>query len=288
MELIANGWDDYELIDSGNELRLERVGDVVISRQSAQAIWPPALSQSEWKDRLFASHYRHDQGPGRWDMHKPVAESWEIVFGATTFEARLTPFGHIGFFPEQQVQWPWMAERLQAVESPRVLNLFAYTGGSTLAVAGAGAHVTHVDAVKGVVNWARSNAACSGLGDAPIRWIVDDALKYCRREQRRGSRYDAIILDPPTFGRGPQGTVWKIEKDLVTLLEVCRELLSDTPQWVLLTAHTPGMTAAVLRNMLTPFVASRGGALISGDMVQTSPAGPYALPAGVYCRWTAE
>jgi 23S rRNA (cytosine1962-C5)-methyltransferase len=288
VELIAPGWDDYELIDSGNEMRLERIGPHVISRQSAQALWRPSLSSDEWDEELSAGHYRHDQGPGRWDMKKPVPDTWQIAFNEIRLKIKLTPFGHIGLFGEQQCQWPWITDQLKGLKKPRVMNLFAYTGGATLAAACGGGHVTHVDAVKGIVGWARENAQLSGLADANVRWIVDDALKYCRREQRRGSQYEALILDPPTFGRGPQGTVWKIEKHLVELLEVGEQLLSDNPRFVLLTAHTPGVTAAVLRNILGPLVRSRGGALQSGDMIQTSRQGDNVLPSGVYCRWEAE
>ncbi len=286
MELLATGWDDYEVIDGGDGMRLERIGEVVIARQSAQALWTPQLSKDQWDARVCATHYRPDQGPGSWSYNKRVPDAWPITFGDVTLEMRLTPFGHIGMFAEQQVQWPWLTERMRERADPTALNLFAYTGGSTLACAAGGARVTHLDAVKGIVNWARSNAAASGLGDAPIRWIPDDALKYVRREVRRGRRYDAIVLDPPTFGRGPQGSVWKIERDIVELLSLCEQLLSDEPSLLLLSAHTPGVTAAVLRNLLAPLVAKRGGVLQSGDMVQQTTAAPsIALPAGVYCRW---
>ncbi len=285
MELLADGWADYEVIDGGDGMRLERIGDVVISRQCAQALWKPHLGPAEWEKRCAATHYRPDQGAGTWTCHKDVPDSWQIRFDAVTLEMRLTPFGHIGMFAEQQVQWRWLADRLGRRDGATALNLFAYTGGSSLACAAAGAAVTHVDAVRGIVTWARANAAASGLADAPIRWIVDDALKFVRREVRRGRRYDAIVLDPPTFGRGPQGTVWKIEQDLVELVGLCEQLLSDAPSLLLLTGHTPGVTAAVLRNVLAPLVARRGGALQSGDMVQATSASPTVLPAGVYCRW---
>ena len=285
VELCAPGWEDYELIDSGHELRLERIGPVVISRQSAQAIWPPALPESEWKALLHASHYRPDQGAGDWTMHRSVPDAWEIGLGRLRLEVRLTQFGHIGFFPENQVQWPWIEERCRERPGAEVLNLFAYTGGASLAAACGGARVTHVDAAKGVVTWGRENAARSGLGEAPVRWIVDDVLKFMYREQRRGRRFDAIVLDPPTFGRGPQGSVWKIERDLTELLALCAAMLTDEPLFLLLTAHTPGVTAAVLRNLLKPIEERFGGTLVAGDMVQSSHRSPCLLPAGVYCRW---
>lgn len=290
MELSAPGWADYELLDSGDFLRLERIGDVVISRQSAQAVWARALDKAEWGRRSQAAHFRRDQGPGEWTYSgRRPPESWIIALERMRLEMRLTPFGHIGMFPEQQAQWPWITEQAASLDGARVLNLFAYTGGSTLAAALGGGRVTHVDAVKGIITWARANASHSGLSDAPIRWIVDDALKFVRREHRRGKRYDAIILDPPTFGRGPQGTVWKIERDLLTLLDACEQVLSERPLFVLLSGHTPGFTAAVLRNVLHPLLARRGGRLQAGDMVQAGPGGGgAALPAGVYCRWLAD
>ena len=288
MELIAPGWEDYELIDSGGELRLERFGDVTVSRQSGQAIWEAHLSKEDWDAQTWSTHYRQDQGPGEWKHRRKIPDSWQIRFGRAVMELKLTPFGHTGLFAEQQAQWPWITSELEGMDGPRVLNLFAYTGGSTLAAALGGARVTHVDAVKNIVNWARKNAELSGLADAPIRWIVDDALKYCRRELRRGSQYEAIVLDPPTFGRGPQGSIWKIEDQLTELLEVLVQLLSDQARFLLLSAHTPGMTAAVLNNLLHGLVKRRGGRLESGDMVQTSTHSPFGLPSGVYCRWTSE
>jgi len=201
-------------------------------------------------------------------------------------EMRLTDFGHIGMFAEQQVQWPWIQQQCETLDGARVLNLFAYTGGSTLAAALGGAQVTHLDAVRGVVQWASNNARLSGLEACPIRWIVDDALKFTNREIRRNKRYDAIILDPPTFGRGPKGDVWKIETSLRELLSNCFKLLSDTPLFILLSAHTPGFTAAVLRNVLLTEVETVGGSLVSGDMVQAVDGTKAVLPAGVFCRWT--
>lgn len=287
MELVAEGWKDYALIDSGNGLRLERVGPVVISRQSGQAYWEPALSDSEWKTRLTASHWRHDQGPGAWTDQQPTPKVWNLQYKKMQLSMKLRPFGHIGIFAEQQVQWGWIADHIRTWPGERVLNLFGYTGASTLAAAGAGAQVTHVDAVRASVGWARANADQSGLGDSPIRWIVEDAVRYVERELKRGSEYEGLILDPPTFGRGPRGRVWKIEKDLVPFIQKCLQLLSSTGRFVLLTAHTPGVTAAVLRNMLLPLLEKRGGKLTSGDMVQQAEQSPMLLPAGVYCRWSA-
>jgi 23S rRNA (cytosine1962-C5)-methyltransferase len=284
VELIANGSTDYRVLDSGDDLRLERLGSVVISRQSGQAIWPRALTESEWKRLQQATHFRTDDGPGEWKRTGNVPERWPISIGDLTFEMRLTGFGHVGIFAEQQSQWPWITSLSPA--GSNVLNLFAYTGGSTLAAARGGANVTHVDAVKGVVQWASRNAELSGLAEHPVRWIVDDVVKFVEREERRERRYDGIILDPPTFGRGPRGRVWKIEKDLVDLIDACARLLSDTPKFMLLSGHTPGVTAAVMRNVMNRVVKARGGQLIAGDMVQSQEHGDCLLPSGVYCRWT--
>ncbi len=284
MELIAPGWSDYEVLDAGDGLRLERLGDILITRQCAQAIWPRHLPERDW--RPHAVHFRNDTGPGAWSYPRgPVPRAWPIRRERAAFEMRLTEFGHIGLFSEQETQWPWIEERLAARAGAKVLNLFGYTGGSTLAAALGGGQVTHVDAVKGVVTWARINAELSGLGAAPIRWIVEDAPRFVSRELRRGNRYDALILDPPTFGRGPDGSVWQLETSLVPMLAELEQLLSDAPLFVLLSAHTPGVTAAVLRNLLVPLVARRGGRLESGDMAQRCASGPYLVPQGVYCRW---
>lgn len=283
--LVAPGFHDYEVIDAGDGLKLERLGDVVISRQCAQAFWPRALSENEWK-RAHATHFRTDNGPGAWTTTRKVPPAWPIRCGDLHFEMRLTEFGHIGMFAEQQAQWGDITARLAVTPESRVLNLFAYTGGSTLAAGLGKARVTHVDAVKGVVSWARGNATASGLESAPIRWIVDDAPTFVAREVRREVRYDAIILDPPTFGRAPNGAVWKIESDLVPMLANCERLLSEDPRFVLLSAHTPGVTAATLENLLGPLVERRGGRLEAGEMVHRVTASKSVIPAGVYCRWT--
>lgn len=285
--LIAPGFPDYEVLDAGDGLKLERLGEIVISRQCAQAFWPRALPEADWKG-AHATHFRTDIGPGAWTTTRKVATAWPIRCGDLHFEMRLTEFGHIGMFAEQQAQWGDITARVRVKPEGRVLNLFAYTGGSTLAAGLGNARVTHVDAVKGVVSWARGNAIASGLEASPIRWIVDDAPTFVAREVRRDVRYDAIILDPPTFGRAPNGAVWKIESDLVSMLENCERLLSDDPLFVLLTAHTPGVTAATLQNLLGPLLAKRGGRLEAGEMVHRVSASRSVIPAGVYCRWTSS
>jgi 23S rRNA (cytosine1962-C5)-methyltransferase len=288
MELQCPGWNDYELLDCGNGLRLERVGPYVISRQAAQAIWEPTLSKESWNEKRHLSHYRLDQGPGKWTTHQPTDNTWPIQIGKLTVETRQSPFGHVGFFPEQQAHWEWIDEQLTQREAPKVLNLFGYTGSATLTAAAAGAHVTHIDAAASTIKWARHNAQLSGLKDAPVRWIADDALAFCHREKKRDNAYDAIILDPPTFGRGPKGQVWKLERSLTELMAVCVDLLTSQPAFMLLTAHTPGVTAAVLQNFIRPVSDRFGGRLQSGDMVQMSTHGPHLMPAGVYCRWLPE
>lgn len=287
MELCCTGWPDYELIDSGDGLRLERFGAVTLSRQAAQAVWPRTLSEADWKSRAQVSHYRADQGPGSWTHHQSIPERWEVALGDMTMEIHLAPFGHVGFFADQQMHWSWLRSLVETRANARVLNLFAYTGGSTIMAALGGAHVTHVDAAKSSVNGARRNAERSGMGDASVRWIAEDAMRYVERERRRGSKYDLIVLDPPTFGRGPKGQTWKIERDLPTLMQAVSDLLSDDPLAVLLTGHTPGYSAAVLRNLMHPVHRAHGGQMTSGDMVQQATASTHVLPGGVYCRWTA-
>lgn len=280
----------YHLIDSGNGRKLEKFGQVLISRPSAQAVWQPQLSPSEWNkaDAVFTR-----EGDKKW-LKMPVGlESWTIDVAGISFKISPTDFGHLGIFPEQGRFWEWIQTAIgSAIASGRkeihVLNLFAYSGGITLAAAKAGAHVCHLDASKGMVTWARDNATLSGLQEAPIRWIVDDVNKFLQRELRRGSRYDAIVLDPPSFGRGSRGEVFKIEDDLPVLLKSCRDLLSDTPLFVLFSCHTPGFTPVAMHHLMTQMMTGKGGAIDSGEMVLTGKEGVFSLPSGTYARWCHE
>lgn len=274
----------YELLDSGNGAKLERFGEIVLARPCAQAVWQPQRP-ARWKS-ADATFDREDGN--RWHGRNRLPQEWIIDVDGTRFRLSGTDFGHLGIFPEQRAQWTWIRETVAAAGRPvRVLNLFAYSGGSTLAAARGGAEVCHLDASKGMVQWARANAALNGLESHPIRWIVDDAHKFLNREIRRGRRYDGIILDPPTYGRGGNGETYKIERDLTETLRLCRALLSDSPLFLLLSAHTPGHTPIVLGNVLTQALRGLGGAVTSGEMVLAGAPDVFPLPSGAYARWQA-
>lgn len=250
----------YELMDSGDGEKLERFGKYVLQRPCGQALWQ---KEGEWKcDARFT---RADGWTGN------LPKMWEAEHEGIRFKLKATDFGHVGMFPEHAEHWKWMCEQV-AGRQARVLNLFAYSGGATLALAKAGVEVCHVDAAKGMVDWARENAALNGLEDRPIRWIVDDAIKFLKREVRRGSRYEGVILDPPSFGRGAQGQVFKIEEDLPSLLQLCQEVLSDQPRFMLLSCHTPGITPLVLKH------------LVGGECGEMVISGKRDLPCGSYAR----
>ena len=276
---------EYYLLDSGRESKLERVGPYLLVRPSPQAVWSPSLPEKEWLD-ADAVYIRSSTGGGNWSFNRRLPERWEIEFRGLKFIIKPTGFGHLGLFPEHGDSWDWIEERIRRVKGPvNLLNMFAYTGGATMAGARAGACVCHLDASKGVVDWARENAALSGLSDRPIRWIVDDVLKFVQKEIRRGKSYDAIILDPPSFGRGANGEIWKIEDDLPNLLLDCRKLLSDKPLFVLLSCHSPGFTPLVLQNLLAELMKGKRGVLSNGEMVIQESSGRL-LPSGAYARWS--
>ena len=272
----------YELLDSGAGRKLERFGKVVLSRPCSQAVWHPQLPSSVWR-QADATFDREDGN--RWHNRSALPAQWMIEVDGILFQLSGTDFGHLGIFPEQRAQWRWIRSACAASRTPtRVLNLFAYSGGSTLAAALGGAEVCHLDASRGMVQWARENAARNGLAEHPIRWIVDDAHKFLCREERRGRHYDAIILDPPTFGRGQNNEMYKIEKDLPETLRLCRNLLSEHPLFVLLSAHTPGYTPIVLQHVLGQAVEGLGGELESGEMLLTGAPSVLPVPSGVYAR----
>ncbi|MBR4652515.1 MAG: class I SAM-dependent methyltransferase [Kiritimatiellae bacterium] len=272
--------EDYELLDSGEGRKLERFGGVTLARPCSQALWRPA-SPAAWADAT-ASFDREDGN--RWHGRKSLPKDWTITTAGIRFRLSGTDFGHLGIFPEQRAQWTWIREMVEKAvkdgKTVKVLNLFAYSGGSTIAAAQGGAEVCHLDAAKGMVQWARDNAALNGLADHPIRWIADDAHKFLGREIRRGHRYDAVILDPPTFGRGANGETYKIERDLQTTLGLVRDVLSDDPLFVLFSSHTPGLSCRVAENVIgQAFPRSRvesGEMLLEGRGVQ--------CPSGVFCR----
>ena len=275
--------DDYELLDSGDGRKLERFGKYVLARPCSQAMWRPCKSAADW-ERADASFDREDGN--RWHGRSNLPKEWQIETAGIRFKLGGTDFGHLGIFPEQRAQWAWIRQRVEAttaIDSSRrllVLNLFAYSGGSTMAAALGGAEVCHLDASKGMVEWARENARLNGLADHPIRWIVDDAHKFMKREIRRGRKYDAIILDPPTFGRGAGGEMYKIERDLKDTLGLVKDLLSESPCFVLFSSHTPGLSQIVAENILGQLFPS--ATLESGDMLLEGAS--LKCPSGIYCR----
>ena len=279
--------DTYSLIDSGNGRKLERFGPYLLDRPSAVTVWQPLLAEDEWKkaDAFFA----RESESSEWLFRTSVPSSWVIHVAEIAFKISPTDFGHLGLFPEQDPFWKWIRETVrEAVKArskqPEILNLFAYSGGSTMAAAQAGAAVCHLDASKGMVAWARENAVLNELQGAPIRWIVDDVFKFLSREKKRGRRYDGIILDPPSFGRGSQGELFKIEEDIQPLLRLCKELLSDDPLFLLFSCHTPGFTPSVMENLLGQTVQGLKGTLDSGEMSLSGAKLP--LPSGTFSRWT--
>jgi 23S rRNA (cytosine1962-C5)-methyltransferase len=283
---------DYRLLDSGNSLKLEQIGPYRIVRPSPQAIWTPRLAKSVW-DQADAVFKRDSSGSGKWSFKGRVKREFELLFSSLALEIRLTNFGHIGLFPEQAANWEWLRNTIRTrmaktnQSNLHVLNLFGYTGGSSLAASQAGAHVVHLDAAKGIVDWARKNARKSHLDDRPIRWLIDDADKFVKREQRRGTKYQGIILDPPSFGRGPKGEVFKIERDIMPMLEICRTLLAKDALFVLYSCHTPGFTPLSLQNQLADIIGKRPGTLASGEMILPDSSGR-PLPSGAYAHWQAE
>jgi len=279
---------DYCLLDTGNLRKLEQLGPYRVIRPAPQAIWPNRLAEKEWQAVEAEYHYfKEKQSGGEWIFNNQLPSGgWTIRFADLEFKINPTGFGHIGLFPEQAANWLWIQDRIRQNRDVNVLNIFGYTGAGTLAAASAGAHVTHVDASRPSVTWARRNLELSGLGDRPVRWIIDDVLKFLKREHRRGTRYDGIIMDPPTFGRGTKREVWKIERDLPELMTLCRSVLSAKPCFLLMSTHTPGFSALTLENMLLTYLVEPGtGTLESDEMCIHDTASNLNLPSGFYSRW---
>ena len=279
--------DHYSLLDSGQGCKLEQFGPYVFSRPSAQAIWKPQLPVSTWQ-KADASFTR--EGDTRWEQKKTLPDSWQITVSDIIFKLSATDFGHLGIFPEQRDSWEWIQQLVKKAkqsgrENIQVLNLFAYSGGSTLAAAKGGAQVCHLDASKGMVAWARENAALNGLEKAPIRWIVDDVSKFLAREIKRGVRYDGIIFDPPSFGRGSRGEVFKIEDNLPSIISDCRTLLSDNPLFVLFSCHSPGFTPIVMHHLMKQMMQGFQGSIEAGEMILKGKDDVLSLPSGVFARW---
>ena len=283
---LADGWKDFEVIDTGGGEKLERWGRFILARPDPQVIWPRG---DEGKWRAAQAHYtRSDRGGGSWEFREKLPERWEIGYGKLRFYVRPTGFKHTGLFPEQAANWDEMARLIHARGGARVLNLFAYTGGASLACAAAGAHVTHVDAAKGMVLWAKENRVLSDLPENSFRFIVEDALAFVRREIRRGSRYDGVVMDPPSYGRGPTGEVWKLENELYALADTCAQVLSDDPLFFFINSYTTGFQPAVLQNILGKTVQRRfGGAIDSQELCLPVLSGG-VLPCGATGRWTNQ
>jgi 23S rRNA (cytosine1962-C5)-methyltransferase len=283
---IANNWKDYEVLDTSGGEKLERWGNYLLVRPDPQVIWNPPRVHPGWK-RPNGHYHRSEKGGGEWEFWQ-LPDEWSISYQSLRFHLKPFSFKHTGLFPEQAVNWDWMSEQIRnAGRSIKVLNLFAYTGGATLAVAAAGANVTHVDASKGMVSWAKENAAASGLGNAPIRYLVDDCVKFVEREIRRGNRYDAILMDPPSYGRGPKGEMWKLESSLWPFLELVIQLLSDEPLFFLINSYTTGLQPGVLTHLLELTVGKRfGGTIEAGELGLPTSGSKLLLPCGACGRWS--
>jgi len=284
--LIADRWQDYQLLDCGDGMKQERWGDYTLVRPDPQIIWPKR-NGPEWHN-CDALYHRSEKGGGHWEFSKKLPDTWTIRYAPLdlAFRIRPTNFKHTGLFPEQAVNWHWITDKIKSARREiSILNLFGYTGAATCAAAKAGAKVCHVDAAEGMVKWCRENAALSNLADAPIRYITDDCLKFTRREQKRARRYDAIIMDPPTYGRGASGEMWRLEDHLWDLLTSCRQLLSEQPLFILINAYTARLSPTVVANLLDELMQSHGGQITSGEVALPIQSDTKILPCGIYGRW---
>lgn len=283
--LIADPWDDYALLDSGEGRKLERFGSRVLDRPDSQALWARNHPPGAWAaaDARFAGG-KDEEGQGRWDILRPHAEGpWPLAYGSVRCEAQLTGFRHVGLFPEQRVHWDFMTDRMS--EGFGLLNLFGYTGLASLLPAASGAKVTHVDASKKAISWARANQEASGLSEAPLRWICDDAARFAAREVRRGNRYDGIVLDPPKYGRGPKNEVWRLEEQLPGLLADVRSLLDADSSFMVLTAYATHLSAITLRRLMEDAMDGLDGAITHGEMTIREEGSDRLLPTSLYVRW---
>jgi len=288
---ICNKWEDYQVLDLSNGEKLENWGAYRLSRPDPQVIWDEKLHPALWRE-AHAIYHRKNTGGGSWEIKKKLPEKWSISFAplSLTFQIKPMGFKHTGLFPEQAVNWVWFSELIKKANRPiSVLNLFAYTGGATVAAAAAGASVVHVDSSKGMVTWAKGSCELSGLKDRPVRFLVDDVIKFVEREARRGNRYDGIIMDPPSYGRGPGGEVWKLEDELYPLVERCMKIFSDTPLFFLINSYTTGLQPTVLSNILKLQVKSKYGGTVCADEIGLPVKNSnLILPCGASGRWSAE
>ncbi len=284
----VSGFKDYELLDTSSGEKLERWGDIILIRPDPQIIWNTERKNPLWFN-AHARYHRSQSGGGKWEAYKKVPDVWSIGYRGLTFNLKPMGFKHTGLFPEQAVNWDLMSKLVAKREGAKVLNLFGYTGAATLACAAAGAKVTHVDASKGMVSWAKDNAVASGLGDKPIRWLVDDCVKFVKREIRRGNKYDGIVMDPPSYGRGPGGEIWKLEEQIYELLELCEQLLSDEPLFFLLNSYTTGLSPSVMKYLVSTVIAERRSGKVECDEIgiPVTDSG-LVLPCGNTAIWLAE
>ncbi len=283
---IANNWKDYEILDMANGEKLERWNNVLLVRPDPQIIWKDKTYPQLW-EKANAIYKRSSTGGGAWDYKNTIPKSWQVKYKDLTFNIKPMGFKHTGLFPEQAVNWDWMIEKIRNSDREiKVLNLFAYTGGATVACLYAGASVTHVDSSKGMVEWAKENVTSSGLRERPVRFLIDDVVKFVNREIRRGNKYDAIIMDPPSYGRGTNGEVWKFEDNISDLVNLCMKVLSDKPLFFLINSYTTGISSIVLENMLRTMLPSKlKGKFSSGEVGLPMKNSKLVLPCGIYGRW---
>ncbi len=285
---------EYELLDSGEGKKLERYGSYILSRPDPEALWKKSLSNKDWGKADL--EFIRNGTKNKWIIKNGIPNNWNILYGGLNFSIKPTSFKHIGIFPEQLPNWQWMANlitnyKLQIndeEQKPRVLNLFAYTGGATLACAKAGAEVCHVDGSKAAVDWARLNGEISGLKDAPVRWLIEDVTLFLKREIKRGRKYDAIIMDPPSFGHGPKDEIWKIEEGFLSLMDLCKEVLSDDPLFILINGYTAGYSSIVYQNNLLDLMKDYKGEVESGELVIEESSSKKLLPCGIFARWSRK
>ena len=281
---IANNWKEYEILDMANGEKLEKWGNVCLVRPDPQIIWKQKSFKEKWNN-ADAVYNRSKTGGGSWEYHKKLPEAWQIKYKELTFNIKPMGFKHTGLFPEQAVNWDFMINKIKEAQRPiKVLNLFAYTGGATVACLYAGASVCHVDSSKGMVAWAKENVSASNLQDKPVRYIVDDVIKFVQREIRRGNKYDAIVMDPPSYGRGASGEVWQFEENIADLIDLCTQVLSDKPLFFLINSYTTGISSKVLENLLK-LNMEQNGHISSGEIGLPMKDSDLVLPCGIFGKW---
>ena len=283
---LANNWNDYQILDMANGEKLEKWNDIILVRPDPQIIWKEKTFPKKWKE-ANAEYIRSNTGGGQWKYNKKVPNAWQVKYKNLVFNIKPMGFKHTGLFPEQAVNWDWMIEKIRSAKRPiKVLNLFAYTGGATVACLSVGASVCHVDSSKGMVSWAKENVESSGLQDRKVRYLIDDVVKFVNREIRRGNKYDAIVMDPPSYGRGTNGEVWKFEENIYDLVELCSKVLSEDPLFFLINSYTTGISSMVLENILRINIHQQG-VFSNGEIGIPMKGSNLVLPCGIYGRWEA-